>query len=290
MNSIIDPNIYEKDAIQEVIHWSKSVEKIDIISRALRVASRPVLDYLENKIPSQLMEGFEILLAESIQKCFQISNLTTSKQLIFHRLRKIGIKVEDLNQLRMCNLKPLDEVAKTFFTEHAILAALEGASCGLGGITFAMADLPILVTLNFRVILQIALTFGFSVEDNPSRLFALKVLTMGLLDEQNQAHCEQWNQLNQLSKRHVHQQSEKSVACIGKDRLFLGTVHKLVSRLGLALSRRKIFAFMPLAGGAINAGINYYCTNRCSKIAFYIYRHKLLASRGYDLSESGMVL
>src|SRR5690606_39446838 len=52
-------------------------------------------------------------------------------------------------------------LARSLVSQNTIMAALSGGGAGLGGALFMAADVPVLFTVNLRLIQQIGAAYGF---------------------------------------------------------------------------------------------------------------------------------
>lgn len=62
----------------------------------------------------------------------------------------------ELSHLKNLELEQLDQLATSYSTTNQIMALLEGAGMGLGGIVFIAADIPALMVISLRILIQLA--------------------------------------------------------------------------------------------------------------------------------------
>ena len=135
------------------------------------------------------------------------------------------------------------------------------------GTAFVAADIPLLFTINLRLIQQIAASYGFSLEGpmfRPLVLSIFNVATSGGREARNEA-------LREVSV---------AAAAFADDLEYAGRVsgtfrdqnRHLPREIAKTLLERKLGQTVPLAGAAVGAGVNYWFTTQTAESAFMCAR------------------
>ena len=153
---------YELKVLDEIREWEEA--KPGMVIQALDLIGKPISMMIENVpgstriIIGKAVTGFMHMLKD-------ISYWTYTENSILKKARKAGLDVTSIHDLGDCDIEKLDELAREYFTANKIIAALEGAGCGLGGLALIAADIPALFGISFRSIQQIGSCYGFNMQD-----------------------------------------------------------------------------------------------------------------------------
>ena len=178
-----------------------------------------------------------------------------------------GLPVESVSDLRNQPLSELDPLARSRFRQNTIMAALEGGGTGLIGTAFLAADIPLLFTINLRLIQQIGACYGFPLRGpmfRPLVLSMFNAAASGGREARNEA-------LREVSV---------AAAAFADDLDYKGRVsgtfrdqNRHVPReIAKGLVERKLGQAVPLAGAAVGAGVNYWFTSETAETAFMCAR------------------
>jgi hypothetical protein len=168
---------YERKVQKEIEKWKN--EKDGVITKALNFVGRPVEWAFDYVIPDAVTETVNKAVMGFMEMLRDASYWTYSHQDLIKEAKKVGINVKDYRELHEYELEKLDKIARSYFTSNKIIAALEGAGCGLGGLALIAVDIPALFGISFRAIQQIGSCYGFDMEDPDMFPVILSVFNAG---------------------------------------------------------------------------------------------------------------
>lgn len=154
--------LYEQEVLREINEWERT--RGGLVMKTLDALSKPVTVIFENA-PKLLRVTAERAVMGFMEMLKDISYWTYSEKRIIKKGKSHGLNVSSIANLADQDLKQLDLLARKYFTAGKIIAALEGAGCGMGGLTLIAADIPVLMGIIFRSIQQIGSCYGFSMQD-----------------------------------------------------------------------------------------------------------------------------
>ena len=83
------------------------------------------------------------------------------------------LSIADIAQLP---LKNMDRVAEDFKQSRTRVAALQGATTGIGGIFTLAIDIPALLGLSLKTLQEIAISYGYDPKEKNERIFIVKCM------------------------------------------------------------------------------------------------------------------
>ena len=179
----------------------------------------------------------------------------------------MAINVDSIEALRDEPLEKLDELAKSMFSQNQILAAVEGGGAGLGGVAFIAADIPLLFTINLRMIQQIGGAYGFPIDSPDYRPLVLSIFNVAASG-------------GRQTKTDAVREVSVAAAAFANDLAYKGKVRGAFREQNRHLPReivknilgRKLAQVIPIAGAAVGAGVNYWFTTETAKATFMLFR------------------
>jgi uncharacterized protein (DUF697 family) len=195
------------------------------------------------------------------------SEWTYNAKGLLEQARRRGLDVERAEDLRDEPLETLDELARSFFNEHAVLAAIEGGGTGLGGAVFIAADIPLLFGINLRLIQQIGAAFGFPMRGPAFRPLVLSIFNVAASNGRS-------------SKNEALREISVAAAAFANNLTYKGRVtgtfrdqNRHVPReIAKNIVGRKLAQMIPIAGAAIGAGVNYWFTSEAAESSYMLFR------------------
>ncbi len=256
---------YERRARREIDDWVRG--DASILARAFNLVMKPVDWAVEQAVPAAVAQQAGDAVGQFLSMLNDASKWTCDTSALATAAQAQGMDVEDVEALRSQPLERLDGLARGFFSQNALLAALSGGGTGLGGFALIAADIPILFTINFRLIQQIGAAFGFpmkSPEYGPVVLSIYNAAAAGTRDARGAALSEVTVAAAALAGRSGYK---------GRVRGTIGDQSRHLPReITKNLVGRKLLQAIPLAGAAVGAGINYWFTSETAKTAFMLFR------------------
>lgn len=255
----------EKRVRREIEAWQHGSGTL--LTRALNWAMMPVDWIVERAAPPELVDRASDAVSQFLATLSDASEWTYDHGDLLQAARERGLDVEAVEELRHEPLAQLDPLARRLFSQNAILAAVEGGGTGLGGAALIAADIPLLFTINLRLIQQVSACYGFPVRGpsfRPVVLSVFNVAASGGREAKNEA-------LREVSV---------AAAAFAGDRDYRGRVtgtfrdqnRHLPREIAKNLAGRKLAQTIPVAGAAVGAGINYWFTSETAETAFMLFR------------------
>lgn len=267
---------YEIQVRAEVERWHN--EKASRFMKALNAAGIPV-EWGYEKIPESTRQTVESAVMGSMEMLKDGARWTYSNNGILKEARKIGLEVDNHHELRDCDLEKLDQLARRYFGSNKIVAALEGAGCGWGGIALVAADVPLLFTVSFRAVQQIGSCYGFDMED-PNML----PIVMGIFNAGSAA--------SSTAKAGVLADARVAALAFSKNwpyekvakYTFTGIVARTLKErtkhlpkdIANNVTKRKLAQTIPFLGAAVGAGFNYWFMSNTVRAAYMVFREMYL--------------
>lgn len=256
---------YERDVQREIEVWQHGDSSI--ITQAMSWAMQP-MDWVVKRItPPEILDQVDSAISQFLSVLNDASKWTFNKDDFLRRALDLDMGQVDIGDLRDLPLEQLDPLARSWFSENTLLAAVEGGGMGLGGAVFIAADIPLLFAINLRLIQQIGASYGFPVDKpdySPVVLSIFNVASSGAREAKNEA-------LREISV---------AAAALAGDLNYRGRVSgtyrdqtkHLPREIAKNIIGRKIAQTIPIAGAAIGAGINYWFTTETAETAYMLFR------------------
>ena len=289
---------YEENAAKEIRRWADGDPSA--LSKALRLLSKPLDWAAERSATESAMKEVNERIVAVLDSLSEASTWTYDPEHVLGRARD-DIDLADtasLADLRAAPMPRLDELARTFFTENTILSALEGGGTGLGGVALLAADVPILFTINLRLIQQVAASYGFRFGGPRARPLVLRVFSAAVADTP-EARQEALRELRAAGKAAARGEapgtdrdgigvaaaSSEGTDPQGTDPQGKGTdttenqSRVLINEIARNIAAREMAQLIPLAGAATGAGLNYWFTSATAEAAYMLSRALFLEHR-----------
>jgi uncharacterized protein (DUF697 family) len=256
---------YERDVQRELEHWQHG--DASLLKQVMNWAMQPMDWVVRSVVPGEMIDQADEAITQFLSVLNDASEWTYEPKDLLEAARKQGIEAASLEDLRDVSLEKLDPLARSFFTQNAVLAAVEGGGTGLGGAMLIAADIPLLFTINLRLIQQIGAVYGFPVRGpafRPLVLSIFNVASSGSKEAKNEA-------LREISV---------AGAALANEQAYKGRVsgtfrdqnRHLAREIAKNLLGRKIMQAIPIAGAAVGAGINYWFTTETAETAYMLFR------------------
>ena len=137
------------------------------------------------------------------------------------------------------------------------------------------------ISLNLRAVGEYATYYGFDIDRQEERLFALNVL--GLASSSSvAAKAVSMAQLVKIAQRLRRSVLWKEL----EQAAFVQVVKRVAPALSIRLTKAKLAQVVPVAGAVIGGGFNAYYTSEVCDVAYFLYRERFLAEKyGVDTIE-----
>ena len=240
----------------------------DKLADAADRAAEAVPDSIKTAIADALRGGLTALQ--------DATEYAVREQAVIDEVRASGHSVQSIQDLASVPIDVLDRISRNSMQGGKVLAGLEGAGCGFGGLVFVAADIPALMAINIRFISQVACTYGFSTKEPTEREFVLNLI--GYSAASQGAKVEFLRELNRISIAVAKRATWKQLQQQGLVRL----MQKIAQELGIRLTKRKLMQTIPVVGAAVGGGVNYAFTHDNLEAARMMFRKRFLLRKCYQ--------
>ena len=256
---------YEKDVQRQIDAWQRS--DASLLMQAINFVMKPVDWVVDRTVPPDVVDQASGAVEQFLNLLNDASEWTYDGSEVLDAARKRGLEVDKAEDLRGEPLEELDPLAKRYVTENAILAAVEGGGTGLGGAVLIAADIPLLFTINLRVIQQIGAAYGFPMRGPAFRPLVLSIYNVAASGDRQAKH----NALREITV---------AASAFANELDYRGRVtgtfasqnRHLPREIAKNIVSRKVLQAIPIAGAAVGAGINYWFTSETAQAAFMLFR------------------
>jgi hypothetical protein len=263
---------YERKALEAAEKFFRSPEE-GPLGRISRVLFKPVELVAERVIPDRVLE----IAGDGIEKVLKgvasLSDRTVGVGEVLSSARQFGISAATVTDLRAQDLEHLDRLSSAIASQNSVIAALEGAGCGLGGVALLAADIPLLFGVAFRVVRLIGCAYGIDPAAAGEKLISFKIfeLAAGGTRDRYASLLAIEALRDELDGLDPQERAEKAAVLAG-----LIASREVVRRIVTALAGRKLLQTIPLAGMAVGAGFNYTFVADVAETARQVYRKRIL--------------
>jgi len=273
---------YEKQAQREIERWHQG-EAITgwpsafadlprsltgLARQATNLVMKPVDWAVEKAVPPAVVDRMSDAIADTLGYLSEASTWTFEEEDLLEKARQRGLEVESLRDLRDRPLEDLDPLARDFFNQNAVLAAIEGGGTSLGGPLFIAADIPLLFTINFRVIQQIGGTYGFPLRQPEFQPLVVAIYNVAASGSRDAKHAA-LRELSVAAAAFAHETGYRGRRSEGT---FREQNRHVPRELAKNLAARKLGQLIPIAGAAVGAGVNYWFTEQTAQASYMLFR------------------
>jgi hypothetical protein len=279
-------NSTEQKLLQDIEEWKETGP--GFLNTATHVATKPLLWAAEKLIPSDIQDRLSGVGEKIAEKLQDASQWTVREDEVLKATKEFEIDGKSILELQNASVFDLNHVAEEFVKFNTRLAAAEGFGTGLLGWAGLIADLPALFVLNFRMLYQISLSFGYKVEvaseegDEPFEVgYMLRIFKIATAAS-SEAKEVALQELKEYEDSHPD-----GIARVGSD----FTRNQLGKGAAINISRiiinqivketlaRKAITSIPGIGALLTAGFNYYYVHDVGRTAIMIYQERFLLDK-----------
>ncbi|WP_022836614.1 EcsC family protein [Salisaeta longa] len=255
----------EKDIRREIEAWQHA--DASVVTQAMDWAMRPLDWAVQQVTPPELVDQMSDRIGEFLAMLSDASEWTFADDDVLQAAEERGLVAEVVSDLRHEPLRELDALARSRFRQNALLAALEGGGTGLGGAALIAADIPLLFTINLRLIQQIGACYGFPMRGPAFRPLVLSIFNIAASGGR-EARNEALREVSVAAAAFANGQAYKGRV----SGTFRDQNRHLPREIAKALVGRKAGQVVPLAGAAVGAGVNYWFTQQTAEAAHMCFR------------------
>ncbi len=279
---------YEQKAVQEIKNWE--LAKPGLVMKTIDALGRPVTAILEN-VPRPLRATAEKAVMGFMEMLKDLSYWTYSEKKIIKKGKKHGLNITAISDLVDQDLEQLDRLAQRHFTAGKIIAACEGAGCGMGGLGLIAADIPVLMGIIFRSIQQIGSCYGFSMQDPAMLPVVMSIYNAGSSDSaavKSAVLADMQIAAAAMAGKTAYFKAATKTKTSLVVKFLERSVGSFPAQIAQNISKRKLGQLIPVFGAVIGAGFNYWLMSSTVTSAYMIFR-KLHIERkqaaGHDMQD-----
>jgi EcsC protein family len=142
------------------------------------------------------------------------------------------------------------------------LGATEGGLTGAGGLLLGLADFPLLLSLKFKLLFDIAAIYGFNTSDYRERLFTLHIFQLAFAGQQHRNNVypilAHWQEYQKSLPEDIHRFNWYNFQQEYRDYIDLAKMAQLI----------------PLIGAPVGAIVNYRLMKQLGETAMQAYRSR----------------
>jgi len=276
-------NKYELLSLKKISKWEKEPHK-GFNKKILDTTSKPV-DYLIKKIGPENLKKYENIIEATIEKMLYTSTFTISPEKLIKRANDSGFKIDDLSQLKYCNLKLLDDCNRKHINYHEKTAAIQGAAAGLGGGLVATADITTILIQDFHMMQEIAFCYGCDPNDIIEKQIILRILEAAIGGSKVKFKAlREIDLLKKIKESDSEGEEEKK----GIHILGAKALNDVIETIAVALLIRLLPRFLPVISILISAHSNHEIMEQSGNTAFMVYRKRFIETKYGLLEESAL--
>ncbi|MFM2376169.1 MAG: hypothetical protein RLZZ165_1266 [Bacteroidota bacterium] len=279
-------NSTEQKLLQEIEDWK--AKGPGFLNAATHLATKPLRWAAEKLIPGDIQDKMGNVGERIAEKLQDASQWTVREEEVLQATKEFEIDSTTILELQNASVFDLNHVAEEFVKFNTRLAAAEGFGTGLLGWAGLLADLPALFILNFRMLYQISLSFGYKVEATSEggeepfeigymlRIFKIATASSGdaktaALAELRQFEDDHPDGIARVGSDFTRKQIGKNAA-INISRIIINQIVK-------ETLARKAVTSIPGIGAILTAGFNYYYVQDVGRTAIMIYQERFLLDK-----------
>lgn len=233
-------------------------------------AGAPAEYLFEKVVPEKLVIVMQTSVAGALGLINDAAQYAYSFDSICKDFKNFGIEVKNLQEIKKSSFEVCDKIAQSFISSNKLIAALQGCGMGLGGLVLMAADIPSIMLINYRMMSQIANSFGYDTTSEVEKVYLLNIIS--LANAKQAAKITIWAELNKISIAILRKKTWEKL----EEFMLVKVIQKIAKNLGITLTKRKLAQIVPVMGGGVGAGMNYLFTRDNGIAALMTYRQRRL--------------
>lgn len=234
---------YIDQAKSEINQWKVKVnKKPTVIDNLTRKSQQKINSILPDKYHTIMTEAIKNISKAVISGSEFITKKTYSNMSFYDREELVRKKIET----------------------YKTTAMIEGAGTGAGGFLVGLADFPLLLTIKFKFLFDVASIYGFDVRDYKERLFILHVFQLAFSSRNHSnkifSEIENWEEYSRSLPSDINEFDWKTFQQEYRDYIDLA----------------KLLQMLPAVGAFVGAYVNSKLLDKLGETAMNCYRMRLL--------------
>jgi len=282
-------NDSELKILDDIAGWK--AEAPSFLNRATEFVSKPINWLTERLIPANIRNSVAEVTDRIAEKIHDFSKWTVNKEEVLKATKEFEIDSKTIVELRNATIHDLDHVSRAFIDKNTRVGTVSGAGTGLVGWAGLIADLPTLFILSLRSIYQIALCYGYDVQDEQhtaaDKAYELEYMMRVFKIATSSDKVQKQRALGELKDFEGRRFAEEHVVGVGSDfttkQMGKNTTRIISQRIVREIVEqtlsKKAAALVPGLGAIFNAGFNYIYLRDVGEAAFMLYRERFLLDK-----------
>ncbi len=282
-------NDSELKILDDIAGWK--AETPSFLNRATEFVSKPINWLTDRLIPANIRNSVAEVTDRIAEKIHDFSKWTVNKEEVLKATKEFEIDSKTIVELRNATIHDLDHVSKAFIHKNTRVGTVSGAGTGLVGWAGLVADLPTLFILSLRSIYQIALCYGYDVQNEQNteaeKAYELEYMMRVFKIATASDKVQKQRALGELKDFEGRRFAEEHVVGVGSDfttkQMGKNTTRIISQRIVREIVEqtlsKKAAALVPGLGAIFNAGFNYVYLRDVGEAAFMLYRERFLLDK-----------
>jgi hypothetical protein len=251
--------------LQTIEKWEKSQSDLWFWERLGRLPFK-LLDkitpkFIHNKIGTLLEE-----LGNYIQTG---GNYLVNEKKIYKMIETaVRTPINHTADFEHVSLAVMKNVSQQITEQRKKVAAIQGASTGIGGIFTLAVDIPALLAISLKTLQEIAIIHGYDPKEKSERVFVIKCLQFSSADIVGKRAI-----LNELTN--YYREDKNSAEMMSQLQGWREVVYTYRDQFGW----KKLFQMVPIAGLVFGAFANRSMINDLSEAATMLYQKRKIIER-----------
>ncbi len=282
-------NDSELKILDDIAGWK--AETPSFLNRATEFVSKPINWLTDRLVPENIRSSVADVTDRVAEKIHDFSKWTVNKEEVLKATKEFEIDSKTIIELRNATIHDLDHVSRSFIDKNTRVGTVSGAGTGLVGWAGLIADLPTLFILSLRTIYQIALCYGYDVQDEnmtPSEKafeleYMMRIFKIATASDKIQKQ-RALSELKDFESQRFHDDdligvgSDFTTKQMGKNTTRIIS-QRIVREIVEQTLSKKAAALVPGLGAIFNAGFNYVYLRDVGEAAFMLYRERFLLDK-----------
>lgn len=234
---------YDLLVAAELENWKKKMQRKPSLLNHL---SKNIQTKINSWIPEKVHKAITVTIKQMIRGVLFGAKHTTSKP------------------VQNVALKEREEAVQKKIDWYKNTAAIEGGITGAGGILLGMADFPILIGIKLKLLFDIAVLYGFNIDDYKERIYLLHIFELAFSGHQHKKNVYNkmvdWDEQQKKLPEDIHQFDWRNFQQEYRDYLDIAKMAQLV----------------PVIGAPVGVLVNYRLIKKLGITAMNAYRMRLI--------------
>lgn len=237
---------YEQTVFEELTQWQKKMQRNPSL---LNKFSKKLQDKINHYIPEKVHKAVTVAIKQMVRGVLFGAKLTTQKP------------------LPIASLQQTEESVARIVKAYRRTAVAEGGITGAGGILLGLADFPLLLGIKLKMLFDMAVLYGFDVNDYKERLYILHIFGLAFSSQEHRQklflEMADWDKQKANLPDDIHQFDWRNFQQEYRDYIDLAKMAQLI----------------PGIGAVVGVVANYGLINQLAKTAMNAYRMRLYAKK-----------